>query len=97
MLFWTSAPAGETAYHSAPKATTFSPFVWPFLVSFTNVYSGWWLYVTCRRPSARFVVPSRDAFAPVPACGFAAAISGGQKVAHFPVQELLPFLSLSNR
>jgi hypothetical protein len=55
------------------------------------------LYVTCRRPSARLVVPSRDAVAPVPARGLAVAISGGQAAAHAPEQALLPFLSLPNR
>src|SRR5580765_6629536 len=40
-LFSILVPAGETASHSAPKASSPSPFVWPFLVSLTNVYKGW--------------------------------------------------------
>ena len=49
--------------------------------------------MTCRRPSPRFVVPSRDVFAPAVASGLPDAISGGQKPAHFPLQALLAFIT----
>src|SRR3954453_20324375 len=49
------------------------------------------------RPSARLVVPSREASAPDAARGLAVAISGGQAAAHAPEQALLPFLSFSKR
>jgi hypothetical protein len=48
-------------------------------------------------PSARLVVPSSEALAPVPALGLPLVSSGGQFWAQAPEQVLLPCLSLAKR
>ncbi len=90
VVLMTARPDEETAYHVPPKADTPSPFVCPARLSSENMYSGWRLYVACKAPPARRVVPSIDTFTCAPAVGLRCTIKGGQNVAHFPVHALLP-------
>ena len=66
-------------------------------MSFTNRYSGWPLYVTCRPPPARTIVPSFDAASPDPTVGLPVTNSGGHAIAHAPEHALLPPESASNK
>jgi hypothetical protein len=53
--------------------------------------------VTSREPSERFVVPSSDALALPLALGVSVVVSGGQSVAHSPLQVLFEPWSASHR
>jgi hypothetical protein len=55
------------------------------------------LYVICRLPLGRVVVPSSDAFAPLPIAGVPFSSSGGQFAAQAPVQVLVDPVSFSKR
>ena len=48
-------------------------------------------------PSARFVVPSSEAFAAPPAVGAPVVVSGGHAAAQAPVQALVVPVSFSKR
>src|SRR3954464_14195669 len=89
-------PALFTVNQLPPNAVTPWPLVSPGFWSITNVYSGCPLYVTCGFPSDRGVVPSNEAFSPVPAAVLPLSRRGGQAVAQAPKQALFVPESFAN-
>ena len=53
--------------------------------------------MTCDVPLDRVVVPTNEAFVPLPSVGLPFAVSGGQALAHAPVHSLVVPESFWNR
>ena len=81
-------PAAVMTCQVPPKAVIPAPTV-ELLKPLKNMYSGCPLYVTWKLPLASWTVPSLEAVTPAPATHGWLVSTGGQAMAHWPVQ-LLP-------
>jgi hypothetical protein len=75
-------PDTGASCHSPPNAFTPLPVAWPGALSPTNVYSGCPRKVSCVEPPDRLIVANGA----LTADAFTGAFTGGQFVAHAPLQ-----------